>query len=129
MDYVLDTVGLLRHLAGDKKLGKAARAVLDEADKGVHHIIVSAISLMEILYLSERGKIKASLKETIELISKSANYKIHPVDAAVVQAAAEIDDVPELHDRVIAGTAKFLNVPLITPDRVLRGSKYIKALW
>lgn len=129
MDYVLDTVGLIRHLAGGKRLGKTARAVLDDADKGVHHIIVSAISLMEILYLSERGRITASLKEAIELISKSTNYSIHPVDVPVIQAAEKIDDVRELHDRAIAGTAKLLKVPLITSDRALRHSKHVKTLW
>lgn len=83
MDYVLDTVGLIRHLAGGKRLGKTARVVLDEADKGVHHIIVSAISLMEILYLSERGRITASLKEAIELISKSTNYSLSRCEKSI----------------------------------------------
>jgi hypothetical protein len=47
----------------------------------------------------------------------------------VVVAAASIDDVRELHDRIIAGTAKHLNIPILTGDQILVRSKHITALW
>ena len=42
-----------------------------------------------------------------------------PIGFEVVKAAAGIDDVPELHDRLIAGTAAWLGVPILTNDPVL----------
>jgi hypothetical protein len=44
------------------------------------------------------------------LISNSPNYTLVPIDADVVLATATVDDVPELHDRILVGTAKHLNL-------------------
>lgn len=37
----------------------------------------------------------------------------------------EIKDIPELHDRLIAGTAKYLNLPLITNDPIILKSESV----
>jgi hypothetical protein len=46
-----------------------------------------------------------------------------------VCAAAEIDDIRELHDRIIAGTAKHLRVPVLTSDQILARSKHVSTIW
>jgi hypothetical protein len=33
-----------------------------------------------------------------------------------------LKEIPELHDKIIASTAKYLKVPIITKDKVLFGS-------
>jgi len=40
-----------------------------------------------------------------------------------------VDDVPELHDRIIVGTAKWLGVPILTGDEVISESRYVKTFW
>ena len=62
-------------------------------------------------------------------MSSSVNYEIVPVNAAVVLAAAEVDDVPELHDRIIVGTAKWLGVQILTGDGIISGSRHVKTIW
>jgi predicted nucleic acid-binding protein len=47
----------------------------------------------------------------------------------VVKRALEIVDIPELHDRLIAGTAKLLGGELITNDPVIEKSTNVKTLW
>jgi predicted nucleic acid-binding protein len=47
----------------------------------------------------------------------------------VICAAAQITDIPELHDRIIAGTARLLNLELITNDPVIRASQFVKSVW
>ncbi len=37
--------------------------------------------------------------------------------------------IPELHDRLIAGTAKYLQKELITNDPVIAKSKHVKTIW
>jgi len=59
----------------------------------------------------------------------SVNYEIVPVNADVVLASAGVDDVPELHDRILVGTAKWLGVPILTGDRVIRASRHIQTIW
>ena len=100
-----------------------------EADAGRHHVYLSAITLMEVLYLSEAKRVDVRLSELIGHVSGSVNYEIVPVNADVVLAAAEVDDVPELHDRIIVGTAKWLGVPILTGDEIISGSSHAQTIW
>jgi len=84
---------------------------------------------MEVLYLSEAKKVEVNLLELINYVASSINYQIVPVNADIVLTAIRVDDVPELHDRIIAATAMWLNVPIITSDRVISQSKYVEAIW
>jgi predicted nucleic acid-binding protein len=47
----------------------------------------------------------------------------------LIEKAFEINDVPELHDRLIAGTALKAGVKLITNDPVISVSKFVKVIW
>ncbi|MFO8084776.1 MAG: hypothetical protein R6U27_10710 [Desulfobacterales bacterium] len=38
------------------------------------------------------------------------------------------DDIPEMHDRLIAATARHLDLPLITNDPVIRDSEFVEVL-
>jgi hypothetical protein len=40
-----------------------------------------------------------------------------------------LKEVPELHDKIIASTAKYLKVPIITKDRVLQSLPSIRTVW
>ncbi|HHB90972.1 MAG TPA: PIN domain-containing protein [Anaerolineae bacterium] len=129
MNYLADTVAVVRHLCQHPALGPRAREILRAADAGEHHIFFSAITLMELLYLSEMKRVELQLDELVEVVSSSTNYEIIPVHSEVVLAAASIDDVPELHDRVIVGTAKWLDVPILTSDRAIKQSKHVQTIW
>lgn len=129
MEYLADTIALTRHLQGHSALGQRARRIFQEADAGEHQIFISAITLMEILYLFDANRIPLSIHDVIATIAASDNYLIFPVNAQVIVAADGIDDVPELHDRIIAGTAKYLAVPIITSDHVMTSSKHISTIW
>jgi len=128
MDYLADTVAIVRHLR-HKRLGRQAARIFREADAGQHTIAISSITLMEILYLSEAKRIDVRLPEVINLTLASTNYAIVPIDADIVLTTATIDDVPELHDRVLVATANRLGVPLLTSDHVIAGSKHVQVIW
>ena len=91
MDYLADTVAVVRHLRKHPALGLRAAQILRDADAGGHHVYLSAITLMEVLYLSEAKRVDVRLDELIEYVSGSVNYEIVPVNADVVLAAAEVD--------------------------------------
>jgi PIN domain nuclease of toxin-antitoxin system len=129
MYYLADTVALVWHLRAHRRLGREARRILREADQGHHTIAISGVTLMEILYLSERRRIPIDLQNLGSLLVQSINYTVVPVGFEVVNAAADIDDVPELHDRLIAGTAAWLGVPILTNDPVVTDSRYVQTTW
>ena len=129
MEFLADTVAIVRHLRQHPALGRQAARILQDADAGQHHIYLSAISLMEVLYLAEAKRIDLPLNELIDHVQSSTNYTIMPVDTDVVQAAVDVDDVPELHDRIIVATAKYLGVPILSSDEVITASEHVEAIW
>lgn len=129
MDYLVDTVALVRHLRAARNLGSRARSILRQADTGQHRVFISGVTLMEILYLSEKKRIPIDLESVRNLLIERDNYQVVPVGIDVVATAALIDDVPELHDRLIVATAKWLQIAILTNDPVISASKHVKTIW
>lgn len=110
-------------------MGQGAARILREADAGIEHIYISAITLMEVLYLAEAGRIDVPLAELVAMLAQSRNYELVPVDADIVLSAIPVDDVPELHDRILVATAVHLGVPILTGDRVITASRHVQTVW
>ncbi len=85
--------------------------------------------LAESLYLAEKGRIKAKATEILELVESALNYRLYPLDLSIIQIAWELKKIPEIHDKVIAATARRLGLELITDDNRIRQSGYVKTLW
>jgi len=47
----------------------------------------------------------------------------------IIKQAFSIDDIPELHDRIIAATGKMLDIEIITNDPEIKDSNHAKTLW
>jgi PIN domain nuclease of toxin-antitoxin system len=93
---------------------------------------ISAVSLVEVVYLAERGRIAADAFERIvrELGQDNPAFKVFPLDYNVASALRSIprDVVPDMPDRIIAATALHLNLPLVTRDRRLQAAG-IQTIW
>jgi len=60
MRLVLDTHTVLWYLENSKELSVAARTAIEDSIRQSQDVYVSAISLIETVYLSERGRISLS---------------------------------------------------------------------
>jgi predicted nucleic acid-binding protein len=125
--YVTDTQGLVKFMMGQKVINDAAHQAFLSADQGEATIIIPAVVLMEVMYLFEKNRIQIGLLQTEDLM-ESHNYRFEPLSFEILKTASEIDDIPELHDRLIAATARHLDLPLITNDPVIMGSKFVQIL-
>ncbi|MFH1490852.1 MAG: hypothetical protein ABII06_18265, partial [Pseudomonadota bacterium] len=76
-----DTVTIIRHFSGAGKIGSGAREILSGVDEGKHRLYISVISLVEILYLSEKRRIKINLEEALNMIQGSSNYTLVDVES------------------------------------------------
>ena len=128
MDYLADTVTVIRHFSGVGRIGKKARSILEGVEEGDHHLFLSTISLVEILYLSEKNRIRINLGETLDIINDSANYSIVDLTTEIVKSAEKIA-FPDIFDRLIISTAKYFNAPILTSDRAIRTSGLVEAIW
>jgi PIN domain nuclease of toxin-antitoxin system len=115
-------------LENDDRLTQTAAEVLDRAQR----ILLPSISLVEITYLIEKGRIHAAVLPRLlsELDNPVTTLELAALDLGVVLALQDISrfDVPDLPDRVIAATALFHRVPLVTCDRKIR-SCGIETIW
>ncbi len=116
MIALLDTVAVVRHFSGEGRIGKQAAAVLDNIEDGSDLLLISAISLMEILYLSEKNRIPVDLSETLRMIQASESYAVVDLNAEILKVASAIE-FRELHDRLILATAMWFEVPVLSSDR------------
>jgi predicted nucleic acid-binding protein len=126
-DYVTDTQALIKFMLGQKVISDAAHRAFRDADKGECTIIIPAIVLMEILYLFEKNRIDISIFDN-EALFQSKNYQFEPLSLEILKTASEITDIPELHDRLISATARYLDIPIITNDPVIQKSQFVTAL-
>ena len=125
--FVTDTQALVKFMMGKKVINDRAHQAFLSADKAESTIIIPAIVLMEVLYLFEKNRIDISLFQTEDLL-KSQNYQFEPLSLEILKTASQITDIPELHDRLIAATARYLDIPLITNDPAIRASEFVDIL-
>ena len=127
---VADTHALIWALLGSPRLSPAARAAMTVG--GTDSVGVSAISLVEVVYLEEKGRLPAGIFARISsaLATSAGALVAIPVDAAIAQTLALVnrDSIPDMPDRIIAATALHLGVPLISRDGKIRASS-IKTIW
>ena len=128
MDYLADTVTVIRHFSGVGRIGRKARTILEGVEQGDHHLFLSTVSLVEILYLSEKNRIMINLGESLDIIDDSANYSIVDLTTKIVKFAEKID-FPEIFDRLIMSTARSLDIPILTSDKAIRNSGIVETIW
>ena len=128
MSYLLDTVTIIRHFTDSGKIGKRAREILETKSGDQDRFMISVVSLMEILYLSEKHRISISLKETLKRLESSSLYMVVDLTPEILLVAETID-FAELHDRLILATAKWLDVPVISSDSKFFMVKKVEVIW
>ncbi len=99
-EYVTDTFVLILYLE-NRKSGTSAEQIFDSAENGQTIIHIPAMVFAEILYLSEKSRITANLKDVDALLQNFPNFKEFPLTADVIKSAEQITAIPELHDRLI----------------------------
>lgn len=128
-----DTHTIAWFLGDPVKLSASAdMALANAAADSNGKIFVSAISVVEIQYLIEKGRISTSVLTSLlsELNNLQTTIEIVPVDYSVALNITQISraDVADMPDRIIAVTASLLGLPLISADKALQ-SCGISVIW
>jgi PIN domain nuclease of toxin-antitoxin system len=129
---VADTHTALWYVFGDGRLSKRAKAFIDDAAATPRKIAVSVITLAEIVYLVEKKRVPASAYEDLANALNDLDhvFKEEPLGAGIVDAMRLVprDAVPDMPDRIVAATAVFLRVPVISRDGRIRASS-VETIW
>lgn len=126
--FVTDSMVLILRLE-NRKMPKNVKEKFEKAEKGRIEIIVPSLVFAELAYLSERNRIDTNLTEVRAYLDENPTVYKCSLSFSTVNQAFDIDDIPELHDRLIAGAGKELNIPILTNDPDLLNSKYVDVIW
>jgi hypothetical protein len=78
---------------------------------------------------SNEGEIAASFLPYVQFIQKTPVYRYEPLNLDDVHRLPDFDEIPEMHDRLIAIVAARLGATILTKDPYLLGSPKVKCLW
>ena len=126
--YVTDTHSLLWYFSDNPRLSKKALKAFEKTIES-GSIIIPIIVLAEIMYIAKKGRIEMTFAETVKRIDDMENFEIVPLDMDILNIADKIEDELEMHDRLIAATAIFFKVQLITRDQALKDSGLCDVIW
>ena len=129
---VADTHTVLWALLQPKKLSTNALKALQQAAQFGDPVYLSSISIVETQYLEEKGKLRGGTLARLKSAAtgKDSGLVVVPLDLNVAEAVGRIarESVPDMPDRIIAATALYLKVPLVSRDRKIRASE-ITTIW
>lgn len=129
---VIDTAPLIAYLGGAQRaLGRAARRLCERARAGHARLAVPTGCLFEVGLLAERGSITLGIpfERWCDLIETAAPLPLVPLDRAHVSEARALPTLRDPFDRLIAGTAVALGVPLITGDSRIAEAARVQVIW
>jgi PIN domain nuclease of toxin-antitoxin system len=126
---IADTHTAIWYLFSDSRLGRAASAFIDDTIAAGDHIGVSAISIAEMVYLIEKGRIPANALNDLHTATADPKAVLRhvPLDENIAMKMSEVprQDLPDLPDRAIAATALFYGVPVLSRIR----ASAIQTIW
>jgi len=129
---VADTHVIIWLLFNPKQLSSKALAALEGAVATGDPIYVPSISVVEVAYLTEKGKLQREVFDRLigELGRPDSGLVVVPLDLEVALALQQVqrEEVPDMPDRIIAATASYMGLPLVTRDMRIRSSA-VTTVW
>jgi PIN domain nuclease of toxin-antitoxin system len=129
---VADTHAALWYLLKNPSLSITARRFMDDAAAAGQGVVLSPISLAEIVYLVEKNRLPASAYEDLKNALSDPEYVIEegPFNGRIVEAMLKVPraEVPDMPDRIVAATGVHFGVPVVSRDGRIRSSS-VKTIW
>lgn len=129
---VADTHAVIWYIFGDARLSTTARDMIAQIASAGDQVAFSSITLAEIVYLSEKGRVSPLTLERLLAVVDTTDAVLAevPFDRHIAQALRLVErtQVPDLPDRIVAATALHLRVPVISRDSKIKLSR-INTIW
>ncbi|MFZ3212308.1 MAG: type II toxin-antitoxin system VapC family toxin [Terriglobales bacterium] len=126
---ILDTHVLYWSQAHRAKISQRAAKMIEAERNG--GLAISAVTLLELANMIERGKItpRGTVEATLGLLTEGIVIKpITPLIASLsIQFPADFPRDPM--DRVIAATARAEGLPLVTADAQIQKCPFLQVVW
>jgi PIN domain nuclease of toxin-antitoxin system len=126
---VADTHAAPWYIFGDSRLSSPAKSAFDAAANSRRKILLSVISLAEVVYLVEKDRLPPSAFADLQVALRDPEHVLQesPVTAEIIDSMLGVSraDVP---DRIVAATALYFEVPVISRDSRIRAAN-VETVW
>ena len=129
MNFVADTHALLWWFTDSPKISLKASELLEKCEAGENIIFIPSIVIAESLSIFDKKRITFNFKNLFKKINDSENFVLIALDYPILEKMVTLKEIPELHDKIIVSTAKYLKAPIITKDKVLQKLPKVKTIW
>ena len=124
-----DTHTLWWYLRSSQRLSRDAGNIIQSAKDGNGTIIVPAIVVAELYYLSVRERQPINVSALLEDLAAETWIELTDLGPAQLEYLGRFPEIPEMHDRLIAAESVIRSAPLLTVDRLLTASGQVETLW
>ncbi|MDE3096905.1 MAG: PIN domain-containing protein [Chloroflexota bacterium] len=125
--FLVDTHALVWYLTEDRKLPPQVVRLLQAAERGERDVIVPTIVLAEGMTIEEKGRASLSKGRILDWVLMHRALVVVEFDLPTVLEMNELSAEMELHDRIIAATARLFGAAVLTRDRVI--AAVVDTLW
>ncbi len=129
MNFVTDTHPLIWWFIGSSRITPKAVEIFEGCESGQNIIFIPSIVLAESLSIFDKKRITFDFRRLLKRIDDSENFVIIPLDYPILQKMIDLKDIPELHDKIIVSTSRYLDAPIITKDKMIHNLPHIKSVW
>ena len=129
MNFVTDTHALIWWFTDSPKISLKAAEIFEKCERGENIIFVPSIVIAEALSIFDKKRVIFDFRRLFKMINDSVNFRLIALDYPILLKMVALKDIPELHDKIIVSTAKYLNLPVITKDEILQSISHIKTVW
>jgi PIN domain nuclease of toxin-antitoxin system len=128
---LLDTHVVIWLAQDYRRISPAAQQAIKKAREKDRGLAVSGITLVEIVRLSSRGRIR--LTPSVEAVLSEVEHRfiVLPITGNIALQAFQLPDgyPNDPADRIIGATALVEDVPLVTADRAIQKSRVVPTIW
>lgn len=132
LKHVVDAHTLVWYLEGNPRLGRQAKAVLDDP---VSQLVLPLIALAEAADVVAKGRTAIpSVADLLRPVTTDPRIELHPLTWDVLQQSLGLTVLPDIHDRLIVATAQCLQNQghttfLLTKDAMITSSGLVPIVW
>ncbi len=127
--FVVDTNALWWYLKAPERLSASADVIFRLAETGNTVMVVPAIVVAELYYLSVKTGDPLPPSELMEMFDTSGVFRVSELGRTQLEMLDRLPEIPEMHDRLIVAEALALGAPVVTRDPVIAVSPQVQSIW